>query len=1225
MEASEDSPSAGEKLFSFLRGKSTSEESAEETMGMGESASRSSFSWRDSSGDRSFLDTYLPWRDVAPSAPQHVDLRVGVEQVVVREEAAVAIGGAADAAAVTADPTVMEKIFRGLLPNKAGSDCVGPLDVHIRAVTGEEMCLKITPGPSSEVSNKIRTQLQQMTSVKSRVSLTLDRVVQHVHLKPSEVGGKATEEKEAAVAQIVLEAQDVPLSNENEQQQPPPPPTPSQQQQAVSLLSRIPVAVTSCRRMTSLTVEGQHLVSIDDLMGAELLEELRIINCDLRELPAQLLQKLPRLRVLDVRQNLLTSVVMGGSHERMATVCMAQNYIAAVPGVLCRMQSLTELDLSFNRLSSLPSDLRNLTALTRLNVEGNTLVTPTVALIRGVLGSIDVVTRFPRLVHLNLSKNKITELPHYIDYLTSLTELVVADNRLSRVPMQLVAVPHLSTLDLSGNALGPVAPKELVLLKSLTVLRLSRAKIASFPQEISSLAHLKELDISHNSIRKIEPADCAGLLSLTSLNASHNRMDGCEFLSQLSSIVRLNLSKNALRALPEDVAVCESLRFVDLSKNRLVQLPDCMAQLNNLEEIDLSSNALELLGSYWNAASFPRLRVLRLEGSPRAATSLHFSFSTLSSLATLSLLGIVVDTSNLTIQNPSRFDLQLVIRAAMNVRHPLLLAAFFGLACRPEYHEGVLSNGGVELMLSLCELGLNSNRPGVLHETWPPKDIFQADTTRYFALRMLTSFTHKMDAMEARWTIYLHGAPAVLMDVINRHPDVRYKLLCIRLLGNLALHPTVKSQIFHNKNEVVAYLEGVARTSHSDSIKRFCNRTFAIFGICQHFQTSLMHASLGRHVGVRILSLDGGGTRALTQVEMLISLRNRTEKPISEMFDLIVGVSAGGLMALSLLVEKTLEEMADMYLTRGYLCFSPEDEVANPPTDRHSSSWNKTIRPMINLATKGSMYRVKTYERELKRYYGNVTMISTAENERNPKVAVVSTLTSKKPALPYLCRNYDYPPNSISRYGGDVTWRLWEVARATSAAPSFFDAFEKDGQQLMDGGLVANNPTAIAYHEYLKIWGREVPIALIVSVGTGVPSSVEMPKERGLMETLEQLVDAAVSQERVHEMMSDVLPPGTPYFRLQPSGPQFACRLDEIRRAELVKLQVAARTWIASNDETFEKISALVSDKSGAAGGPLASQPVVWQDEAESADDISFMADVSDDDDSEYLSFSRFV
>lgn len=235
----------------------------------------------------------------------------------------------------------------------------------------------------------------------------------------------------------------------------------------------------------------------------------------------------------------------------------------------------------------------------------------------------------------------------------------------------------------------------------------------------------------------------------------------------------------------------------------------------------------------------------------------------------------------------------------------------------------------------------------------------------------------------------------------------------------------------------------------------------------------------------------------------------------------------------------------------------------------------------------------------------------------------MSTLTSVKPAVPYLCRNYDYPPDQTSRYAGDLTWRLWEVARGTSAAPSFFDPFERqekekekvfffggfygfpcrDGLQLMDGGVVANNPAAIAYHEYLKIWGRGVPVTLLLSLGTGVPSTLAVPKERGIMETFEQLVDAALSQDRVHEILTDALPPGTPYFRLQPTGPQFASRLDEIRKTELLKAQASARAWIAENDATFQKIAALLKEDN----------PRGAADESESADDTSYIDDISED------------
>jgi patatin-like phospholipase/acyl hydrolase len=36
--------------------------------------------------------------------------------------------------------------------------------------------------------------------------------------------------------------------------------------------------------------------------------------------------------------------------------------------------------------------------------------------------------------------------------------------------------------------------------------------------------------------------------------------------------------------------------------------------------------------------------------------------------------------------------------------------------------------------------------------------------------------------------------------------------------------------------------------------------------------------------------------------------------------------------------------------------------------------------------------------------------------------------------------------------------KIWEAARATSAAPTYFKAMEVNGHKLIDGGLGANNP-----------------------------------------------------------------------------------------------------------------------------------------------------------------------
>lgn len=53
-------------------------------------------------------------------------------------------------------------------------------------------------------------------------------------------------------------------------------------------------------------------------------------------------------------------------------------------------------------------------------------------------------------------------------------------------------------------------------------------------------------------------------------------------------------------------------------------------------------------------------------------------------------------------------------------------------------------------------------------------------------------------------------------------------------------------------------------------------------------------------------------------------------------------------------------------------------------------------------------------------------------------------------------RNYKTDESVPSEYSN---WKIWEVARATSAAPVYFPRFTKDGREFVDGGLGWNNPS----------------------------------------------------------------------------------------------------------------------------------------------------------------------
>jgi len=68
---------------------------------------------------------------------------------------------------------------------------------------------------------------------------------------------------------------------------------------------------------------------------------------------------------------------------------------------------------------------------------------------------------------------------------------------------------------------------------------------------------------------------------------------------------------------------------------------------------------------------------------------------------------------------------------------------------------------------------------------------------------------------------------------------------------------------------------------------------------------------------------------------------------------------------------------------------------------------------------------------------------------------------------------------------------IWQVARATSAAPTYFLPIEIDDVLYGDGGTGWNNPTKEAIAEARNIW-PDRPIGIVVSIGTGLEESLQL-------------------------------------------------------------------------------------------------------------------------------------
>lgn len=101
----------------------------------------------------------------------------------------------------------------------------------------------------------------------------------------------------------------------------------------------------------------------------------------------------------------------------------------------------------------------------------------------------------------------------------------------------------------------------------------------------------------------------------------------------------------------------------------------------------------------------------------------------------------------------------------------------------------------------------------------------------------------------------------------------------------------------------------------------------------------------------------------------------------------------------------------------------------------------------------------------------------------------------------HLLRTYDHrydpciAPVWVTPYNeGSDKLKIWQVTRATSAAPFFFKMLEADfGDKnktgFKDGGIRENNPSYAAYSEHASLKGDEHEPALLLSVGTGRPNT----------------------------------------------------------------------------------------------------------------------------------------
>ncbi|ETN80522.1 phospholipase, patatin family [Necator americanus] len=304
--------------------------------------------------------------------------------------------------------------------------------------------------------------------------------------------------------------------------------------------------------------------------------------------------------------------------------------------------------------------------------------------------------------------------------------------------------------------------------------------------------------------------------------------------------------------------------------------------------------------------------------------------------------------------------------------------------------------------------------------------------------------------------------------------------------------------------------------------------------------------------GVSLLSIDGGGTRGMMGLEVLEQFERISGKKICELFDHVIGVSTGSIIA-SLLVGKgyTIKECRDVYMDVSKKLFS-----------------QNRLTGVSGIVLNHSYYDTKKWVKMLKEVIGeDLTIIETSKYPV-PRLSIVASIVNSPVLQPFVFRNYEPPAGRDSHYLGSTAHHLWQAIQASAAAPLYFEEVQLGNFLLQDGGVIANNPTAIGIHEAKLLWPEE-RFHCVVSVGNGrsvcdLESEEDAaPSSLSSLQKFNRIVDSATNTEGVHMCMHDLLDENV-YFRLNPYM-TFPYGLDEIDPKKLEQMQNDAKLYVRRN------------------------------------------------------------
>ncbi|XP_003741154.1 leucine-rich repeat-containing protein 40 [Galendromus occidentalis] len=261
-------------------------------------------------------------------------------------------------------------------------------------------------------------------------------------------------------------------------------------------LKILPNSLGALNHINSLLVEGNPLRSIrQDILRRGTVYLMKYLRDRLKESPMQ--QKIRKSRGGDGQElvdsvdrfTLKSSKTLDFSNKALSTLdekvidmacedkinqlVLTRNIFVTVPDTLERLaQQLTELDFSFNKLTSIPPFL----------------------------------SQAKHLQYMNLQSNQLSDLPPELSCLENIRELNISQNRFSKIPDCVYGWKRFEILLASDNSLTSIDVENLAKIETLATLDLRNNSISQVPPELGNLIQIKSLQLDGNLFRNPRPA-----------------------------------------------------------------------------------------------------------------------------------------------------------------------------------------------------------------------------------------------------------------------------------------------------------------------------------------------------------------------------------------------------------------------------------------------------------------------------------------------------------------------------------------------------------------------------------------------------------------------------------------------------------------------------------------------------------------------------------------------